>query len=107
MDIYDRINELLEKNQKTRKEMCDELGISYHTLNSLYKRRTERIKFQMVQEIANYLGTTSDYLAFGNDTVVSYKDKFIDIIGKLNDEDRADLFKYAEYLYSKSESEKK
>lgn len=107
MDIYDRINELLEKNQKTRKEMCDELGISYHTLNSLYKRRTERIKFQMVQEIASYLGTTSEYLAFGNDTVVSNKDRFIDILGKLTDEEKDDLFKYAEYLYSKSNGAKK
>jgi len=48
MDFYDRISILLSKNMVTRKQMCEDLNISYHTLNSLYKRRTERMPLEMI-----------------------------------------------------------
>jgi len=98
MDIYDRISQLLITKGKTRKEMCQDLKIPYSTLNSLYQRRTERIKFDMVQDIAKYLNTTVEYLALGKEYQLSPKDELVRIFEALNDSDKKQLLEFAKYL---------
>lgn len=101
MDIYDRINDLLEKSKTTRKKMANDLDISYHTINSLYARRTERIPFEMVQKIADYLGTTADYLAFGPKIEDREKEQLLVIFNSLGKEERKQLIEFAIFLNGK------
>jgi transcriptional regulator with XRE-family HTH domain len=99
MDIYDRINELLSQNHKTRKEMCEAINLPYSTYNSLYQRRTERIKFEIVQNIARYLNTTTDYLAFGKEKKAPSKEtELLLVFNRLPDDKKSELIKYANYL---------
>lgn len=99
MDIYDRISIALKHKNITRKDMCDELGISYHTLNSLYKRRTERIPFQMVKDIANYLNEPVEFLVYGDDT--SKDDEIMKIFLSLSKDQQKELIDFAKYLQNK------
>ncbi|MFH2116732.1 MAG: helix-turn-helix transcriptional regulator [Bacillota bacterium] len=99
MDIYDRINIALKRKKDTRKHMCEVLDISYHTLNSLYKRRTERIPFQVVKNISNYLGLTVQYLIFGVET--TKEDILMSIFSSLPNKEKNDVIEYAKYLQSK------
>lgn len=98
MDIYDRISQLLITKGKTRKEMCQDLKIPYSTLNSLYQRRTQRINFDMIQDIAKYLNRTVEYLALGIEHQMSPKDELIIIFESLNDSDKKQLIEFAKYL---------
>ena len=66
MDIYDRITYQLKSQRKTRRSMCNETGISYATLSSLFQRRSELVKLSTIIKISNYLGVTIDYLIIGD-----------------------------------------
>lgn len=65
MDLYDRIENLLNKNNLTKKALCERTGISYNTLASLFKRRSKRIEIETLQKIAECLNTTIEYLTTG------------------------------------------
>ena len=66
-DVYDRIDDMLKKKGKNRKEMCLDINLSYNTLASFYRRRSNKIKLDTLRKIADYLGTTIDYLIYGNE----------------------------------------
>ncbi len=66
MTIYDRINQLLKDQKKTRKMLCEHTGISYHTLTSLFQRQSQNMNLNTITNIANYLGVSSEYLISGN-----------------------------------------
>jgi transcriptional regulator with XRE-family HTH domain len=83
----------------TRKQMCEDLNISYHTLNSLFKRRTERMPLEMIQKIAEYLKTTVEYLAFGTEsTVINVDSELMEIVKSLDQHKKDELLKFAKYL---------
>lgn len=101
MDFYDRFKQLLALNNVTRKQLCLDLGISYHTLSALMQRRTERMPLEMVQKIAKYLNTTVDYLAFGEtEKPKGVDDEIIDIVKSLSNTKKNELLKFAKYLKS-------
>ena len=68
MDFYDRVNIMLKQKNATRKELAEAIGISYNTINGLFKRRSYRIKLELVQKMADFFGTSTDYLAKGKDS---------------------------------------
>ncbi|MDD3958547.1 MAG: helix-turn-helix transcriptional regulator [Candidatus Izemoplasmatales bacterium] len=65
MDIYDRITELLKRQKKTRKDLCASTGLSYNTMTSLFKRKSKNMRLDTIRAIADYLGTSVDFLLFG------------------------------------------
>lgn len=65
MDIYDRITELLKRQKKTRKDLCASTGLSYNTMTSLFKRKSKNMRLDTIRAIAEYLGTSVDFLLFG------------------------------------------
>lgn len=67
MDIYDRIDVFLKQKNKNRKEMCEAIGLSYNTLASFYKRHSTKMNLDILKKIADYLGTTMDYLIYGEE----------------------------------------
>ncbi len=73
-DKYDRIEDLLFKRRgTTKKKMCEYLGISYSTFISWYQRRSKNPGIEAIQKIAEYLGTTTEYILTGN-TLYYYND---------------------------------
>ncbi|MGE4321189.1 MAG: helix-turn-helix domain-containing protein [Acholeplasmataceae bacterium] len=99
MDFYDRVNLKLKENNMNRKELAEKIGMTYNTLNALYKRRSARIKLDDINKIAKVLNTTTDYLANGFDYRSS--DNIEKIYESLPSNMQNDLINYAKYLLSK------
>lgn len=72
--IYDRITELLKKREKTRKDLCEATGLSYHTLTSLFQRKSETMKLDTIMRIAGYLDVTADFLITGTDVAMAIRE---------------------------------
>ena len=102
MDLYDRITQLLNEQGITRKKMSKDIGVSYDTLNALFKRRTERVRLELIQSIARYLNTTVDFLAFGEEHHPTLKDTLDNIYEGLSDDLKNELVNYARYLQNKN-----
>ena len=66
MDYYDRIEILLKEKNDNAKNMCKNIGLSYNTFAGQKKRRSKNIDMHIVQSIAEYLNTTTEYLINGD-----------------------------------------
>lgn len=66
MKLYDKINDLCDRNGITRKQMCFDIGLSYATLNSMMARKSKNITLTALQNIAKYFNVTLDYLVDDN-----------------------------------------
>lgn len=73
-NIYDRITELLKKHGKNRKDLCEATGLSYHTLTSLFQRKSETMKLDTIMRIAGYLDVTADFLITGTDVAMAIRE---------------------------------
>jgi len=62
LDIYDKINFLLKSKNITKRKMCDDLGLSYNSLMSMFSRQSENLSLSNIKAIATYLDATLDYL---------------------------------------------
>lgn len=98
MDIYDRVTKLLKEQNISRRQMAEDIDVSYNTLNSLFRRKSDRIKLDIVQAMAKYLGTTSDFLAFGKEFKISNVDALTIVYNKLDPDKQKQLLKFAEFL---------
>jgi len=67
MDIYERINALLEARGMTRRDLCTAAGLSYSTMSSLFQRRSKNMRLETIRAIARALGVTADELVLGRD----------------------------------------
>lgn len=67
MDIYDRINEILKREKKSKRELSKVLEMPYSSLNSLFQRRSTSVDVTTMKKIATYLNTTLEYLVTGNE----------------------------------------
>jgi transcriptional regulator with XRE-family HTH domain len=106
MDFYDRVNLKLKEHGMSRKELADKIGISYNTINGLYKRRSTRVRLSVVKKIADALNTSADYLATGNE-VTDVEDTIImDLYNSLDLQEKNELINYANYLINKKNREK-
>lgn len=99
MDIYDRINDILKKQSKTRKELCDATGISYNTLTSLFQRRSENIKLQTLIKISDFLEVSLDWLIDGDHekelSLDDLQSEILLIMNSLSLKDKVSLLSYA------------
>ena len=62
-EMYDRIQALCAQHGVNVTEMCEALGISRSSLSELKAGRTRELTFKTLLPIAEYFGTTTDYLA--------------------------------------------
>lgn len=104
MDFYDRVNLKLKEKKMTRKELSERIGMTYNTLNALYKRRSSRIKLDDVKKIADVLDTTTDYLANGYE--YNSSDSIETIYNALPSDSQNELMNYAKFLLSKINGKK-
>lgn len=66
MNMYDRITELLKEKKINKVRLCEETGIPYSTLASMFQRQSTNIDVETIKKIALYLNTTLEYLVSGN-----------------------------------------
>ena len=50
-----RIEELLEKNHKTKYWLCQQMGITHRNLNQIIKGKTSSISFRYLEDLCKYL----------------------------------------------------
>lgn len=62
MNIYEKIDYLIDRKGITRKFLCNEIGVSYNTLNSMIKRNSGSISVDTIRDIANFFNVSIDYL---------------------------------------------
>ena len=79
-DLYNRIDNLCKKRNKTITKMCKECGASRASLTDLKVGRKQQLSSKTLSLIAEYFCVTVDYL-LGNETV--------NALQSLRDEDRA------------------
>ena len=72
MEMYNKINSLLKERGATKKNMCDNLSISYNSLMSMFNRQSKNIALGTIQAIADYLEVTVDYLIRDEITNIEY-----------------------------------
>lgn len=117
MDIYDRINKLLEEKKMTRTQLSKKTGVSYNTLTSLFSRRSKNIDIETLKKIALGLETSVEYLVTGNHVpnievsawgVISIPEKYKDVYVAFQDGDKEitqddidDVVRYIEFIKSK------
>lgn len=112
MDIFDRIQELIDENKITAYKLSQDTGISTGLI-SQWKKRSQNPSGSKLQAISEYFGVSVDYL-LGNekkpipqeDELI--KDEFIAFYGEvkqdLDDDDIADL---KTFIRMKSEIKRK
>lgn len=67
MDIYDRINLILKREKKNKRDLSRDLSVSYNTLSAMFQRRSTSVDVTTMKKIATYLNTTLEYLVTGNE----------------------------------------
>lgn len=67
MDIFDRIEYLLKETKKSKRGMCFALDMPYSTISSMFQRRSKNLDVPTAKKMAQYLGTTLEYLVTGNE----------------------------------------
>lgn len=65
--MYDRIAELCKAKGISPSAMCDAIGIRRAFMSELKSGRTKKLSAEKTAMIADYLGTTSDYLITGEE----------------------------------------
>ena len=63
--MYERIVDLCKKRGVTPSAMCDEMGIRRGTISDLKAGKAKKLSADNTAKIAEYLGTTTDYLITG------------------------------------------
>lgn len=81
--LYERIDSQLQKQQRSRMEMCNATGIPYNTLNSWYRRKSENMKMENLKLIADYLGVTVDWLVTGQGRKELPNDNIYNELGRI------------------------
>ena len=56
MDVYDRIDKVLEKKHISRRKLALLAGVPPTTLQSAFSRKTEKLSFDTIKKIADALG---------------------------------------------------
>lgn len=86
MNFIDKLNMLMENRGIKRSDLSRGSGLSYTTIDGLYKKGFDNMKLQTLKSIADYFEVSIDYLV---------NDDFIEIEGADSEEQRL-LAKYRE-----------
>lgn len=70
--LYERITDTLQKQNKSAKTMCADLGIGLNTVHKL-KEQAPNITTAKLYAIADYLDVSADYLLGRTDNAESHK----------------------------------
>ena len=110
LNIYERIDLLLEKHNISKLQLCKKAGINYNAFLACYNRKSDKLPFDTLTAIASVFKVPIDYLVSGNrnggTTLIDVLDvELFSEFQKLNDEGKVKVTRYAkdmQGLYSKS-----
>ncbi|AXU54397.1 TPA: helix-turn-helix transcriptional regulator [Clostridioides difficile] len=104
MDFGDRIKQLRENMNLSREELSNKINISYSAL-SKYETNNRFPDKVTLNKIADFFDVSTDYLLGRNKNISNEEDKevkeLVDIIYKLDKEDRDAVLKILDSLISK------
>lgn len=112
MDIFDRIQELIDENKITAYKLSQDTGISTGLI-SQWKKRSQNPSGSKLQAISEYFGVSVDYLLGNEKKPIPQEDEFIkdefiafygEVKQDLDDDDIADL---KTFIRMKSEIKRK
>jgi len=63
-----RLNRLIRLSHKTKKDICENVGISMQSLNN-YLREERTPHIDIIISLAKYFNTSTDYLLLGTESV--------------------------------------
>lgn len=66
MNMYDRIEQILDEERISKRKLSIDLDIPYTTLVSMFKRRSLSVDIETIKKIAHYLGVDLDFLVDGD-----------------------------------------
>ncbi|EQI64891.1 helix-turn-helix domain-containing protein [Clostridioides difficile] len=104
LDFGDRIKQLRENMNLSREELSNKINISYSAL-SKYETNNRFPDKVTLNKIADFFDVSTDYLLGRNKNISNEEDKevkeLVDIIYKLDKEDRDAVLKILDSLISK------
>lgn len=100
MDIYERIDMLLNERGLTKRQMCLEAGIPYNSYITSYRRRSDKMMFDTLKAISNFFNVTIEFLLNTDDVTSTIIGEDIDIehfstYQKLNIDGKKKVTQYA------------
>jgi transcriptional regulator with XRE-family HTH domain len=69
MEFLNNLDFLLKSHAMKRVDLARALNIAPSTINSWYARGTDKIKLQVLIDIADYFGVSLEFLVNGNKTI--------------------------------------
>ena len=72
------IQKKLEEKGISRYELANRIGVTYPTIDKIYKQKSESIKFEILESICRELNCTP------NDIIISDDDQVQQLIDKIN-----------------------
>lgn len=66
MDMYDRIEQILDEERISKRKLSIDLEIPYTTLVSMFNRRSLSVDIETIKKIAHYLNVDLDFLIAGD-----------------------------------------
>jgi transcriptional regulator with XRE-family HTH domain len=103
-----RIKELRTKRNMTQQDLADKLGVFQTTVGQWENGKREP-NIETIKRLASIFEVSTDYLLGQSDNPIpapdnsTKEDKFNYHISKLNDEQKAKIMEYAEFLKSREE----
>jgi transcriptional regulator with XRE-family HTH domain len=97
-----RIQALLDAQNITVADVARETGLSYHTINNLWRRPAAKLSAENAEKVAGALGTTARYILFGDAPATA--DRLAGILALYDEFDEAlrkELEDYALFLASR------
>ena len=98
MDMYDRIDKLLEENKISKRKLSLDLAIPYTTIASMFSRRSTSVDIETIKKIAHYLHADLDYIVSGvvytDDTTIGERIKLYRFEMGMTQEKLAELTGY-------------
>lgn len=75
MNITDKLDYLMAKNNMNKNILSKETGIPYTTIDGFYKKGTDNIKLSTLKKLAEYFNLTLDEIADDSIDIIKRNDK--------------------------------
>ena len=82
MTFLDKLDALMHERNINKKNLSEDTGIPYTTIDSFYKKSYDNIKLSNLKKLSDYFGVTLDYLVREDEDIDSQTPQEITLIKK-------------------------
>lgn len=97
MDVIDRLFALVDKRYKEQKDFAEKIGVAPARVSEWRNRKSQSYN-KYLPQIAQALGTTTEYILTGENAHPQEGDELLNAIRGLTDEERQKVADYIELL---------